>query len=64
MENELYTFVAREFAFAYTKQFPNIPPGLKDWKSGSELPAQNFRYEKIYPKSVQGQKMKKNNKHT
>ncbi|KAL5236824.1 hypothetical protein ACI65C_004234, partial [Semiaphis heraclei] len=28
MENELYAFVAREFAFAYAKQFPNVSSGL------------------------------------
>ncbi|VVC34688.1 Sulfotransferase,P-loop containing nucleoside triphosphate hydrolase [Cinara cedri] len=60
MENELYTFVAREFAFAYAKQFPNVLS--KDWKSADELPPPNFHYEKIYPKPLQQQK--KNTKHT
>lgn len=64
MENELYTFVAREFAFAYSKQFPNIPSSLQDWKSDGLLPTPNFHYEKIYPKPVQRQKMKKSNEQT
>lgn len=67
MENELYAFVAREFAFAYAKQFPNASSGLssigKDVKSGGDIPPPSFRYEKIYPKPQQQQKKKKTNDH-
>lgn len=64
MENELYEFVAREFAFAYAKQFSNVPAGLngsmeKYLKSGGDIPPPSFRYEKIYPKVLQKQKKKK-----
>lgn len=64
MENELYSFVAREFAFAYAKQFPNTPPALNGsvgnhLKSGGYIPPPSFRYEKIYPKPPQLQKKKK-----
>lgn len=68
MENELYTFVAREFAFAYVKQFPNSPSILngsmrKHLKSGGYIPPPSFRYEKIYPKPAQFQKKKKSSNH-
>lgn len=63
MENELYSFVAREFVFAYTKQFPNTSSGLpsmgKYLKLGRDIPPPSFRYEKIYPKPQQQQKNKK-----
>jgi len=63
MENELYAFVAREFAFAYAKQFPNVSSGLtgtmKKHIKISDLPPPSFRYEKIYPKLSQQQKKKK-----
>lgn len=64
MENELYSFVAREFAFAYAKQFPNISSGLtsstkKYLKPGGVIPSPSFRYEKIYPKPSQQLKKKK-----
>lgn len=58
MENELYSFVAREFEFAYSKQFPNrlnVSTG-KNFKS-------SFRYEKIYPKLLQQKKKKKPDNH-
>jgi hypothetical protein len=68
MENELYTFVAREFAFAYNKQFPNTPSILngsmgKHLKSSGYIPPPSFRYEKIYPKPAQFQKKKKSTNH-
>lgn len=61
MENELYTFVAKEFEFAYAKQYPNILNVSigKDLKSGGVIPSARFRYEKIYPKSSQQKKKKK-----
>lgn len=66
MENELYAFVTREFAFAYAKQFSNVSSGLagtmkKNIKI-SDLSPPNFRYEKIYPKPSQ-QKKKKSTAH-
>lgn len=65
MENELYTFVAREFEFAYAKQFPSRFNNSmeKVLKSGDILPLPSFRYEKIYPKPHQ-QKKKKKTDHT
>jgi len=67
MENELYAFVAREFAFAYAKQFPNVSSGLsgtlKKHLKISAMPPPSFRYEKIYPKLSQHQKKKKNTAH-
>jgi len=67
MENELYAFVAREFAFAYAKQFPNISSGLsgtmKKHLKISAIPPPSFRYEKIYPKPPNQQKKKKNTAH-
>ncbi|CAH1730987.1 heparan sulfate 2-O-sulfotransferase 1 [Aphis gossypii] len=66
MENELYAFVTREFAFAYAKQFPNVSSGLAGTKKKnvkiSDLSPPNFRYEKIYPKPSQ-QKKKKSTAH-
>lgn len=68
MENELYSFVAREFAFAYAKQFPNISSGLagstkKYWRPNGVIPPPSFRYEKIYPKPSQQPKKKKDAVH-
>jgi len=68
MENELYSFVAREFAFAYAKQFPSIQSRLngsieKYLKSGGDIPPPSFRYEKIYPKASQQHKKKNNADH-
>lgn len=68
MENEFYDFVAKEFAFAYAKQFPYTPSALngsveKYLKSSAYIPPPSFRYEKIYPKSPQLQKKKKVTKH-
>lgn len=64
MENELYAFVVREFAFAYAKQFPNISSGhsgsMNKYLKTSDLPPPGFRYEKIYPKPPHQQKKKKN----
>lgn len=64
MENELYAFVAREFAFAYGKQFPNISSGvsgtMKKHLKISAIPPPSFRYEKIYPKPSNQHKKKKN----
>lgn len=75
MENELYAFVAREFAFAYAKQFPLSapPPPPPSWLNGSTvdgysksvgdsgggMPPPSFRYEKIYPKPSSQQRKKK-----
>lgn len=64
MENELYVFVAREFAFAYAKQFPNAPVGRRAGmerylKSGGHMPPPSFRFEKIYPKASSAQPKKK-----
>lgn len=65
MENELYSFVAKEFAFACSKQFPSGFTGsmAKNLKSESLIPP-SFRYEKIYPKPFQQQKKKSNADHT
>lgn len=54
MENELYAFVVKEFAFAYAKQFPNGNIEVLN------QPTPNFRYEKIYPKPQHLQKKKGN----
>lgn len=64
MENELYSFVAREFTYAFGKQFPN---GLSKLTGSSKLvngiPPASFHYEKIYPKVLQQKKKKKYNEH-
>lgn len=63
MENELYSFVAREFTYAYSKQFPN-PSKLtgniaKNVKLSGGTPLTSFHYEKIYPKATQQKKKTK-----
>lgn len=64
MENELYSFVAREFSFAYSKQFPNSSSKLgKDSKHHRRMLPPNFHYEKIYPKPLQQKRKKKNSDH-